>query len=259
MKTFKLGLQVHAVREAFAEDPKAALIRVAAMGYKGVEFNYAAMDKPVEVYKEALEASGLECYSSMASWAQLQPDKLEETLRFHKELGVSTLLLGMVDAEALKNDPTFPEKAVAYMNELYEIFKKEGFSTGYHAHDLDFKEFVDGKPFYEYVCENTPKEFMVMIDTGNIQGGNGSPVDVIRKFPGRSPIVHIKGYSQAKDYTTPVWESEIDWDELFSEAVSLGNTSIFSIEFGKRGDYEPFDRAEKSLIWLKEQVAKIGG
>ena len=118
---------------------------------------------------------------------------------------------------------------------------------------------MNGKPFYEYVCENTPEEFMVMIDTGNIQAGDGSPVDVVRKFPGRSPIVHIKGYSKAKDYATPVWEGEIDWDELFHEMATIGNTQIFSIEFGKRSDYEPFDRAEKSLVWLKEQVAKIGG
>ena len=81
---------------------------------------------------------------------------------------------------------------------------------------------------------------------------------MLKKYPGRSPILHIKGYSQAKGYTTPVWESEADMDELLTTALDKCGTKTMVIEFGKRGDYEPFDRAEKSLIWLKETLAKLG-
>ena len=47
-------------------------------------------------------------------------------------------------------------------------------------------------------------------------------------------------------------------DELLTTAIDKCGTRTMVIEFGKRGDYEPFDRAEKSLIWLKETLARLG-
>ena len=55
-----------------------------------------------------------------------------------------------------------------------------------------------------------------------------------------------------------MWESELDMDKLLTIALDQGGTKTLVIEFGMRGGDEPFDRAEKSLIWLKDTLAKLG-
>ena len=56
----------------------------------------------------------------------------------------------------------------------------------------------------------------------------------------------------------PVWEAEIDSDELIRTLIDDGGAKIFSIEFGKRGDYVPFERAEKSFEWLSAKLREKG-
>ena len=47
-------------------------------------------------------------------------------------------------------------------------------------------------------------------------------------------------------------------EKLLTVALDTCGTETIIIEFGKRGDYEPFDRAEKSLLWLKQLLTKMG-
>lgn len=253
----KKSLQIHSVREAFEENPAEALKRVKAMGYEGVELNYPAMKKagrPAALYAEALKDAGLKCFSFMISLEHVETDGLDYIIEYAKTLGTETMVIGAVNFRQLKEEPGYAQKALELIKMAAEAFEKAGFVTGYHNHDSD-QYVVDGeKTFLEYLMSNTPNSFVMMLDTGNMLAGGGDPIAMVKKFPGRSPIVHIKGYGQAEGYTTPVWDSEIDWKEMIKTAVELGGTKIMSIEFGKRGDYEPFDRAEKSFVWLSEQL-----
>lgn len=254
MKEMKLGLQLHAVREGFAEDPLGTLRRVAAMGYEGVECNIFAMNREIQVYEEALAETGLACFGCLASWNDLQPEALEKTMRYLKALKTQTLVIGNVDFQKLQSEADYPQKAVEHMKKVADVMRQEGIATGYHSHDGDFQHLVEGKPFYEWVFQQMPEDFLMVLDTGNIQGGGADPLEMIRKFPGRTSTAHIKGYSQAKGYVTPVWESELDWEAFFPLLLEEGGAQIIDVEFGMRGDYEPFERAELSLKWLKEQT-----
>lgn len=258
MQDIKLGLQVYAVREAFAEDPVATLKRVADMGYQGVELNYWTMNHEPQFYVDALKEAGLACFSCMAVWKNLQPDALDQTIRTCKVLGAPSMVIGAVDATRLKEDPAYPKEAVDYMNYLLERLEKEGIRTGYHSHDMDSMKVEGEKSFYESVFENTPERFSMVMDTGNTQAGGDDPLKLMKQFPGRSPILHLKGYSKQTDYVTPMWESEMDWPALLTTAIDQCNTRTMIIEFGKRGDYEPFEWAEKSLQWLKGQLQLLG-
>ena len=258
MEKINLGLQVHSVREAFAEDPAKTIERIAAMGYEGVELNLGALNHEPQFYADALDRFGLKCFSAMGGMGQFSKENLENTVATCRVLGITDIVLGSVDGNRLKNEPEYPAIAIAHMNYANEALEKVGIRTGYHSHDMDSFRVEPDKSFYEMVMENTPDRFCMVVDTGNTMGGGDDPIALLKKFPGRSPILHIKGYSQAKGYTTPVWESEADMDELLTTAIDKCGTKTMVIEFGKRGDYEPFDRAEKSLIWLKETLARLG-
>ena len=258
MDQIKLGLQSHAVREAFAEDPVKAIERVAAMGYEGMELNMGALNREPQFYADAFERFGIKCFSALCGMNLLSEENLESTVATCRVLGITDMVLGSVDGNRLKTEPDYPAIAIAQMNYACEELGKVGIRTGYHSHDMDSFRVQPNKSFYEMVMENTSDRFSMVIDTGNTMGGGDDPIALLKQFPGRSPVLHIKGYSKAKDYTTPVWESEVDWDELLTTAIDSCNTRTMIIEFGKRGDYEPFDRAEKSLIWLKETLARLG-
>ena len=260
MNNIRLGLQTHAVREAFSEDPKSTLKRVAEMGYECVEVTSEVLNGKfsLEYYVEALGESGLECVSSTTSWKAVLPEAIDNTIAFFKGLGMSTVVIGSVDFKALAADPSYAKTALDLMLSAYERLTSEGFSVGYHAHDGDFMNSVGDVPFYEYIMANTPKEFQMIEDTGNIFMGGGDPLSLLKKFPGRSPLAHIKGCSKELGYLTPVWQAELDWDVLIPAFVEEGGSHTFIIEFGARGDYEPFDRAQRSYTWLREQVKKGG-
>ena len=257
MINVQMSLQIHSVREAFEENPEEALKRVKAIGYEGVELNYPAMKKagrPAVLYAEALKVAGLKCFSFMISLEHIETDGLDYIIEYAKTLGAQMIVIGTVSFKRLKEESGYAQKALGLIKMAAQAFEKAGFITGYHNHDSDQYAVEGEKTFLEYLMSNMSESFAMVLDTGNMLAGGGDPIAMVKSFPGRSPIVHIKGYGQADGYATPVWETEIDWKEMIGTAVALGRAKVMSIEFGKRGGYEPFDRAEQSFCWLKDQL-----
>ncbi len=257
MNNVKISLQIHSVREAFQDDPEEALKRVKAIGYEGVELNYPAMKKagkPAAIYAQALRRSGLKCFSFMISLENLETDGLDYIIEYAKTLDAQMIVISAVSINRLKEEAGYAQKALELIQMAAEVLGKAGFATGYHNHDTDQYVVGEEKTFLEYLMSTMPQSFAMVLDTGNMIAGGGDPIAMVKSFPGRSPIVHIKGYGQAYGYTTPVWETEIDWKEMIETAAALGGAKVMSIEFGKRGGYEPFDRAKQSFCWLKDQL-----
>lgn len=257
MKDIKIGLQIHSVREDFAEDPVGTLKRVAEMGYDGVELNFWALKKEASFYKELLAENGLNCFGCLTAWKDVQPENLEHTIRYIKELGTNVVAIGSVDPGLLKSDPDYPWKALECMQHAHKLLKEEGMVSGYHNHDSDSNTYVEGKTFLEWLFDKMPEDFIMLLDTGNAQAANADSLELLRTYPGRTQIAHIKGYSEELDYTTPIWKSEIDLKNFVKTAIQEGGMHTMNVEFGKRGDYEPFERAQKSLLWLREQVEAL--
>ena len=90
MEKIQIGLQLHSVREDFAENPEMTLQKVAEMGYQGVELVYSALTREAEYYTQLLKQTGLACYSVMMDWKELQPGVLEEALEYCKNFEVKS-------------------------------------------------------------------------------------------------------------------------------------------------------------------------
>lgn len=257
MKTIKLALQQHSVREDFDRDPVGTMEAVKAMGYDGMELNLWTLKEEPEFYRQAMERIGLKCFSTMEDWRYLGEEHLPQKIDACKRLNCDILVIGMVEKERLETDPDYPAEVIARMNELTGILREHGIRTGYHSHDMDSKK-IDGKAFYAMIMEQTPQEFQMVMDTGNTQGGGDDPLALLKQFPGRTPLFHLKGYNDETKYLTPLWESSLDWDAILTQALDYCGTEILTVEFGKRGEYDPMDRAKKSIQWLKKQLQDMG-
>lgn len=250
MESIKIGLQLHSVREAFSEEPVETLKRVKGMGYTGVEFVLAPDAVPSSeqaiLYKSTLEETGLKCYGILVSWKSVQPDKLSEVIAYSKALGNDFIIIGDISVDYIDTIEKVRE-VVSYMKEIQKVLRYHGMTTGFHNHAFDFIHVVDGKTFFEHVFENTDADFAMILDTGNAMDGGYDSIELLKKYPGRSRVLHIKGYSKEKKYLAYIGQDDFDWDAVIRCAIETGGSRILNVEFGQRGDYDPFERAQVSF------------
>ncbi|MBQ3134600.1 MAG: sugar phosphate isomerase/epimerase [Oscillospiraceae bacterium] len=264
MKKLELGLQIHCVRDAFMEDPETTLQQVAAMGYDGVEMVLQYCPFEPERYRKALKETGLACYSMMLDWKYFasEPD-MERTIELARAMDCPVIIMAAVPKptlEEVSNNPTLARELADTARNVAKRLQDAGFETGYHDHDRDHMVFVDGKEsFMDYLLRNTDDDYIYMIDTGNAMAGGADPIEKVRKFPHRSPIVHLKGFAAETRYLTPMWKSEIDTDELVKTLVNEGGAEVISIEFGFAADGgDPFDQCARSYTWLRDKLTTNG-
>lgn len=263
MKKIKIGLQVHSVREAFAEDPVSTLKRIREMGYTGVEIPMGAITEAnegltaesAEFYKKALEEAGLECYGMLTSWEAVQPEQLEQTIAYNNALGSPFLVIGSVPTQ-LVDTMEKVEQSIAYMKEVQKKINSYGVITGYHNHDSDFFHVIGGKTYFEHVFDNTDPDFVMLLDTGNAKSGGYDSIELLQKYPHRSPFLHIKGFSAREGYLAWIGQDDFDWKEVCQCALTVGDSVVFDVEFGKRGDYDPFERAQDAYRVISRILAE---
>ena len=112
--------------------------------------------------------------------------------------------------------------------------------VGYHSHPGDFKKY-DGKTSWEIFFDNTKKEVVHQLDTGNTLGGGGDPLALIKKYPGRTRSTHIKERGGAKD--AAIGEGTVDWKSLFEAYETVGGTEWYIVEYENDKPMEVIKRA----------------
>ena len=253
----RLGLEIYSLREAFSENPDDTIRKVAEMGYESIEFA-GLMKESAEYYRERITEAGLDCSGWIVSWNELQGDELAKTIDYNRRLGSPVIIIGSVPVALVKTESEI-SGVIGRMLDIKKAVESAGFKTGYHNHDSDFFHVVAGKPLFEHFFDNTPEDFLMILDTGNAMAGGYDPVRALKRYPGRSTYVHIKGYSKEKGYLAYIGEDDINWEKLIRIAINVGGASSFSVEFGKRGDYDPFERAAVSYDRIRNLlVSKTG-
>lgn len=254
MEKILISLQIHSLREDFANDPASTLKAVAAMGYRGVEFDFGIFTENAEFYHKVIKDAGLECVSLMAGHHLLDAENLSKVIDFCKILCCDTLVIGALDWPRLEKEPDFRYPMLEQIKTAVKTIRDAGLKTGFHNHAGDFTTRFDGVTLFEFLFDNMDDDFMLMMDTGNCMAGGGDPIAMVEKYPHRSHIAHFKGYSEKSGYVTTLWDSDIDNDTLIRTLTETGDSQILSVEFGKRGDYIPMERAKESFDWLYGQL-----
>ena len=177
-----VALQLYSVRNDCKENFDAALEKVAAMGFEGVEFagyyNYAANAAGLAARLKALNLKAAGTHVRMDA---LRGDALKATIDFHQGIGCRFLVV--------PGDPAFtdPEKSKALADEMNAIaatLKPLGMATGYHNHVNEFKKDGD-KTFWDLFAERTSKDIILQQDCGWTMAAGYDPAEYIRKYPGR--------------------------------------------------------------------------
>ena len=138
----QIGMQLYTVRTDLEKDFAGTIAKVAAIGYKEVEFAGYFNHTPTQV-KETLTASGLTSPSAHIDYATLGPDKLPAALDAAHTIGHTFLVNPWID-ESIRSQPGSWQRIAETYNRAGEACAKAGIQFAYHNHNFEFAP-VDGK------------------------------------------------------------------------------------------------------------------
>jgi sugar phosphate isomerase/epimerase len=270
-KIERLGLQLYSVRDAMKTDPSGSLKKLADMGYVHVEhanyvdrkfYGYSAKD-----LKKLLDDLGLQMTSGHTvmvaeDWDATKndfTDKWKYTIEDAEEVGQRYVISPWLD-EKLRTDMDALKRFMDQFNKCGELCKQHGMTFGYHNHNFEFKTKIGDGTLYDYILANTdPALVAQQMDIGNMLGAGGVAIDLIKKYPGRFELMHVK-YEIKSDSgegmdgydSTILGQGVMPVKEILKAARSTGGTSQFTIEQESYQGKDPFDCVKIDLQVMKK-------
>ena len=210
----KMAVQLYSVRsligspEQFAKNHKYVLSRIAQMGYTGAEAASYADGKfsglAPAAFRKALNDAGLEFYSSHTSHtlspAELASGDFSQALKWwddciaaHKAAGVP--YLAMSYSQPLNSEAEMKTMA-AYLDAIGKKCREAGIRFGYHSHSHEFKKVGDTTMMDYFISHTSPENVFFEMDVYWAVVGGVSPVEYMKKYPGRFELLHIKDHHE---------------------------------------------------------------
>ena len=199
-----LGLQLYCVRDEMQTDPMGTLQALAKIGFKYVEHaNY--VDRkfygwPAKEFKKILDDLGMEMPSGHTvmgpkHWDDSKKDFADAwkyTVEDAAIMGQKFVISPWLD-ESLRKTYDDTLRYMEVFNKSGELCKKSGMKFGYHNHDFEFSQKLNGMALYDIILKNTdPGLVMQQLDIGNLYNGGAKAIDIVTKYPGRFESMHVK-------------------------------------------------------------------
>jgi len=239
----RVGLQLYTVRGELKKDFDGTIAKVAATGYKEVEFadDYGG-HSPKEV-RVLLDNHGLASPSAHIRYDLIE-NKWPETLDAAHVMGQTYLVCPWIDEKQRNADGW--KRVAELFNKAGEASQKAGIQFAYHNHSFEFApvEGLGGKLAYDYLlAETDPKLVKMEMDLCWISVAQKDPVSYFDKYPGRFPMVHVKDFVNDPNSTSSyagatgsvafkgrladVGKGQIDWKRIFAHSDKAGIKHYF--------------------------------
>jgi len=120
------------------------------------------------------------------------------------------------------------KKSAEMLNEIGAKAKVNGLQLLWHNHDKEFHAMEEGLPFDYLMAHTDPKLVQCEMDIYWVKKGGGDPLEVLKKYSGRIPVLHVKDMAEgtAKDFICP-GRGIIDFEPIFAEAKKQGIKHYF--------------------------------
>jgi sugar phosphate isomerase/epimerase len=255
-----LGVQLYTVRKQMKHDFEGTLAKVAAIGYKEVEFAGYFKHSPSDV-RGMLERHGLTSPACHVDYDTLG-DKWPTQIESAKVIGQSYIVCPWIP-EKIRKKPGGWQRAADTFNRAGETSHKAGIEFAYHNHWFEFFP-VNGKLPYDLLLESCDPSLVKMeMDLCWITIAGGHPLKYFDRYPGRFPLVHVKDMKKIPQVTatgkqnfgnklrdmTEVGSGIIDWKRIFAASEKAG-IKHYIVEHDK--PKMPFDNIKTSYEYLSQ-------
>ena len=270
-RPINLGIQLYSIRDDMKRDPLDTLKQLAAMGYKNVEHaNYIDRKfygSTAKEFKKILDGLGLKMPSGHSvltekDWDKSKnefTDKWKQTIEDAAIVGQHYVISPWMD-ESLRKNYDDLLRFLEIFNKSGELCKKSGMKYGYHNHDFEFSQSLNGKKIYDIMLENTDPNLVVQqIDIGNMYGAGGRALEILKKHPGRFESMHVKDEIKTKGEgemgsnfeSTIMGKGILPVKEIIDLFRKSGGTTEFIIEQESYQGKTPLDCAKENLKIMK--------
>jgi sugar phosphate isomerase/epimerase len=254
----RVGMQLYTVRTDLEKDFDGTLAKIAAIGYKEVEFA-GYVKRTAQQVKEALARHGLTSPAAHVDYPSLG-DKFEAVLESAQFIGHRYLVNPWVD-ESIRKQPDAWKRIADTLNRAGERSRKAGIQFAYHNHHFEFQP-VDGTLPFDLLLERCdPALVQIELDLCWIAAAGKDPLDYFKRHPGRFPLVHVKGLAEtpAEKAAAPIGAvlpkitdvgsgDVIDWTRIFAQSSQAGIKHYF-VEHDNPKD--PFASLKASYGYLR--------
>ena len=256
----RLGVQLYTVRTDLEKDFEGTIAKVAAIGYKEVEFAGYFNHTPVQV-RDLLKRHGLTSPSAHFDYASLAADKFPAVLEAAHVIGHRFVVNPWLD-ETMRGQPDIWKRVAETYNRAGEMSHAAGIQFAYHNHNFEFVP-VSGKLPYDLLLESCDPSLVKMeMDLCWITAAGKDPLEYFRKYPGRFPLVHVKGLAKvpATGAATAIDKvlpdvvdvghggDVVDWKRIFAQSKQAGITHYFVEHDVPKA---PFESLKNSFDYLK--------
>ncbi|MCW3112411.1 MAG: Xylose isomerase protein barrel [Segetibacter sp.] len=264
-----VGIQLYSVRDDMKKDPLATLKQLREMGYTHVEHaNYVNRKlygwSPSE-FRKVLDDLGLKMPSGHTvmgpqHWDSQKKefsDSWKQTVEDAAILGQSYVISPWLDASLRKTyDDTL--RYMEVFNKSGELCKKSGMKFGYHNHDFEFSEKMNGMMLYDIILQNTDPALVIhQLDMGNLYNGGAKTEDVLRKHPGRFESLHVKDEIKSagggeKYESTILGQGIINLKSNLDFVKKAGGSKYLIIEQESYQGRKPLDDCRQDLVIMRK-------
>jgi sugar phosphate isomerase/epimerase len=263
-----LGIQLYSVREAMGKDALGTLKQISAMGYQNVEHaNYKERKfygyAPAE-FKKILEDMGMKMPSGHTvlgkqHWDESKKDFTDAwkyTVDDAAIAGQRYVVSPWLDESIYQTEDSL-KHFMDVFNKCGALCKKSGMKFGYHNHHFEFAKKVDGKILYDLILDNTDKDLVAQqLDTGNLFNAGVKAIDIVKKFPGRFELMHVKDEIAAagkeeKFESTVLGKGIAQVKEVIDLGQAAGTTQ-FIVEQESYQGKSPIDCAKEDFEMMKK-------
>lgn len=249
----KIGLQLYTLREELEQDFEETLRKVAALGYKGVEF-FHYFGRTSQEVKQLLDELGLVALGAHRPYDALLNDT-EAEIKYNLEIGNANLVVPYLSEEQRNY-----KEVADHLKIIGEKCKASGAVLLYHNHDFELTDKYGDTTALDGLFEEVPAEQLKMeLDTCWVHHAGYDPVEYIHKYADRLPIIHLKDLKKHEDgsaETVVLGEGEVNLNAILEAAVKADvEWVVVEQDYCSRS---PIESVADSLDWVKAYV-NLGG
>lgn len=219
----RIGVQLYTLRDLMGADVARTLERVAAIGYREVEFAGYFGESPGRL-RLVLDAVGLAAPSAHVSLEELSDDSARvldsaEAIG-HRYLVVPSLAPG--DRATLDDF----RRVAARLNQAGEAAAARGLHVAYHNHDFELATLEGRRPYDVLLQETDPRLVAFEMDFYWMVNGGADPLAYFARHPGRFHLCHAKDRGR-RGAMADVGAGRIDFRALLAAGGAAGLRHVY--------------------------------
>lgn len=193
MSAQEVGIIMGTARHLMKDDVEGGLAKLRAMGIKYLE-GAGARGMTREAYKGLLDKYGFDVVAAGTSFEKLEnADSVKVIIENLKFYGAEYAVCYWIPHDG--DNFTFDDmkKGIEVFNKAGKQFAEAGISFLYHAHGYEFRPYPGPGTMYDYMMEHLdPRYVNIEMDVHWMRNPGQDPAALLRKYPGRFPITHLK-------------------------------------------------------------------